>query len=108
MQDDLLRSQRDGGAFLRRERQRFILAVTVQRLGAAEDSGQRLKRDADDVVIRLLRGQGTAGCLRVETQVLGTRVGGSKPLSHAPRPQAPGRAELGNLLQEVVVGIEKE
>ena len=72
--DDLLRAERDPRGFFGRQRQRFVAPVAVQRLGAAEDGGQRLKRDADDVVIRLLGGQRAACRLRVEAQLLRARV----------------------------------
>ena len=72
--DDLLRPQRDARRFLGRQRQRLVAAVAVQRLRAAEHRRQRLQRDADDVVVRLLRGQRAAGGLRVEAQLLRARV----------------------------------
>ena len=68
--DDLLRAQRDPRRLLGRQRQRLVAAVAVQRLRAAEHRRQRLDRDADDVVVGLLRGQRAAGGLRVEAQLL--------------------------------------
>ena len=68
----------------------------------------RLHRDADDVVVGLLRGQRAARRLRVEAQLLRARVGRAEPLFHDPRPQPPRRAELRDLLEEVVVGVEEE
>ena len=70
VQQDLLRAQRHGGALLGRQRERFVLAVAVQRLRAAEHGRQRLQRHAHDVVVGLLRGQRAAGGLRVEAQLL--------------------------------------
>ena len=46
--------------------ERLVVAVGVQALRAAQDGRQRLQRDADDVVVRLLRERAAAG-LRVET-----------------------------------------
>ena len=66
--DDLLRSQRDSRRVLGRQRQRFVQRVRVQRLRSAEHRGQRLDRDADDVVVRLLRRQRASGRLRVEAK----------------------------------------
>ena len=45
VQDDLLRPQRDRRALLGRQRERFVLAVAVQRLRAAKHRRQRLQRD---------------------------------------------------------------
>ena len=73
--DDLLRPQRDARRLLGRQRQRLVAAVAVQRLRAAEHGGQRLQRDADDVVVGLLRGQRAAGGLRVKAQLLRARAG---------------------------------
>ena len=106
--DDLLRAQRDARRFLGRQRQRLVAAVAVQRLRAAEHRRQRLERDADDVVVGLLRGQRAAGRLRVEAQLLRARVGRAEPVAHDARPQPPRRAELGDLLEEVVVRVEEE
>src|SRR4030095_7367479 len=88
-------------------RQRFILAVTVQRLRAAEHSRERLQCHTDDVVVALLRGQRTARGLRMEAQLLCTRVRRAEPFGHSPRPKAPCRAKLRNLLEEIVVRVEK-
>ena len=90
------------------QRQRLVAAVGVQRLRAAEHRGQRLQRDAHDVVVGLLRGQRAAGRLRVEAQLQRPRVGGAEAVAHDPRPQAAGGAELGDLFEEVVVGVEEE
>ena len=106
--DDLLRPQRDPRRLLGRQRQRLVAAVAVQRLRAAEHRRQRLQRDADDVVVRLLRGQRAAGGLRVEAQLLRARVGGAEPVAHDARPQPPRGAELRDLLEEVVVRVEEE
>ena len=72
--DDLLRPQGDPRRLLRRQRERFVAAVAVQRLRAAEHGRQRLQRDADDVVVRLLGGERAAGGLRVEAQLLRPRI----------------------------------
>ncbi len=80
----------------------------MQRLRAAQDGGQRLNGDPDDVVLRLLSRQSAAGGLSVEAQLEGILVLGSETLSHDLSPQPPRRAELGHLLQEVVVHVEEE
>src|SRR5207244_4405695 len=55
LRDDLLRSQGDPDRLLGRQPERFVECVGVERLSAAEYSGERLDRCADDVVARLLR-----------------------------------------------------
>ncbi len=82
--------------------------VGVQALGAAEHRGQRLERHAHDVVLRLLRGQRRAAGLGVEAQLPALAVFGAEPLAHDLRPQPPRGAELGDLFEEVVVGVEEE
>src|SRR5439155_22161930 len=69
---------------------------------------QRLDGDADHVVVRLLRGQRGPRRLRVEPQRAGARVLRLEALLHRAGPEAPGGAELGDLLEEVVVDVEEE
>ena len=106
--DDLLRPERDPRRLLGRQRQRLVAAVAVQRLRPAEHRRQRLQRDADDVVVRLLRGERAAGGLRVEAQLLRARLGRAEPIAHEPRPQPPRGAELRDLLEKIVVRVEEE
>ena len=80
----------------------------MQRLRAAEHRRQRLKRDAHDVVVGLLSGERAAGRLRVEAQLLRAGIGGAEPLAHDARPQPARGAELGDLLEKIVVGVEEE
>ena len=65
-------------------------------------------RDADDVVVGLLRGERAAGGLRVEAQLLRARIGRAEALAHDPRPQPARRAELRDLLEKIVVRVEEE
>ena len=90
------------------KRQRLVVAVRVNGLRAAADGRERLDRDADDVVLRLLRGQRRAARLRVEAERLRLRVRGAEALAHDARPERPRRPELRHLLEEVVVGVEEE
>ena len=71
-------------------------------------AAQRLDRDANDVVVGLLRRERAAGGLRVEAQAPAARILGAKAVAHDVRPQAAGGAELGHLFQEVVVRVEEE
>ena len=106
--DDLLRAERDPDRLLGRQRQRLVERVRVQRLGAAEDAGERLDRGADDVVERLLRGQRHAGGLRVEPHQERALVLGAVGVTQLAGPDPSRRAVLGDLLEEVDVGVEEE
>ena len=98
----------DARRFFGRQRQRLVAPVGVQRLRSAEHRRERLHRDADDVVVGLLRGERAAGRLGVEAQLQRARIGGAEALAHEPRPQPAGGAELGDLFEEVVVRVEEE
>ena len=106
--DDLLRAQRRKGRVLRGEIERLVPGVGVERLRPAENGGERLERDADDVVLDLLRRQRAAGRLRVEAEQHRALAPRAEPLLHDPGPEAPRRAELRDLLEEVVVHAEEE
>ena len=105
---DLLCAQRDRGGVLGRQRQRLVERVRVQRLRAAADRRQRLHRDPDDVVLRLLCRERRPAGLRMEAQRKRPRVRRSEALPHDPGPQPSRRAELRHLLEEVVVRVEEE
>ena len=108
VRDHLLRAQRDPHRLLARQRQRLVVGVGVQRLGAAEHAGQRLDRRAHDVVERLLGGQRDAGGLGVEAHQPRARVARAERLAQLARPDPPRRAVLGDLLEEVDVRVEEE
>jgi len=74
----------------------------VERLRAAEHRGECLNCSANDIVVRLLRGQRAAGGLRVETQGPGTRILGLVALDHGFMPDAARSAVLGDLLEEII------
>ncbi len=80
----------------------------MQRLRAAQRRGHRLVGRADDVDVGLLGGERGAGGLRVEAQHLRAGVFGAEALAHDLRPEAAGGAELGDLLEEHVMGVEEE
>ena len=106
--EHLLRADRDRRRALGRQRERLVERVRVQRLRAAAYRRQRLDRDADDVVLGLLRRERRAARLRVEAQRQRLRVGRAEALGHHARPQPARRAELRHLLEEVVVRVEEE
>ena len=64
---DLLSSQCDRRGMPTRERERLVVAVCVERLRAPIHGGERLDRDAHDVVLGLLCRQGGAPRLGVKT-----------------------------------------
>ncbi len=74
MGDNLLGAQGHPHGFFGREPERLIHAVGVEGLGAAQHRCQRLEGDPYDIILRLLCGQGRAGCLGVEAQRPGPRV----------------------------------
>ena len=71
-------------------------------------AAKRLNGHAHDVVFGLLRGQRRAGGLRVEAQQQRARVAGVETLAHDARPQAAGRAVLGDLFEQIAVRVEEE
>ncbi len=71
------------------------------------DGGERLDGDAHHVVQWLLRLQGDAAGLGVEAEPRRLVVG-PEPRPDETGPEAPRRAELGRLLEEVVVRGEEE
>ena len=81
----------------------------MERLGAAEDRGQRFQRGAHDVVLGLLRRERRAARLRVEAQHHRLRGFFAPNRSFMiARPQPPSRPELRDLLEEVHVACEEE
>ena len=66
--DDLLGAQRDARRPLGRQPERFVEAVGVQALRPPSTAASGLDRDADDVVLGLLRGERRAAGLGVEAQ----------------------------------------
>ena len=80
----------------------------MQRLRAAQHGGHRLNRGADDVVLRLLRGQRGSGGLGVEAQHPRARILRLEVLAHDARPHAARGAELRDFFQKIAVRIEEE
>src|SRR5947209_5127004 len=80
----------------------------MQRLRTAEYSGERLVRDAHDVVHRLLRCQRHACGLRVETHDPRPWTLRAVALLEVARPDPTRGAQLGDLLEEVVVNVPEE
>ena len=108
LRQNLLRAQRHAGGLFAGQRQRLIVAVDVQRLGAAENGGERLQGGAGEVVLGLLRGQRRAGGLSMKAQRLGERFAGAELLPQQARPYPARGTKLGHLLEEVIVRGKKE
>ena len=101
--DHLLRAQCEGGGLLAGKRQRFVEGIGVQGLGAAEHGRQRLECGPHNIDVGLLCGQARASRLGVETHLQRARILGRKALPHDLGVQAPGGAELGDLLEKVAI-----
>ena len=108
VRDDLLRAQGDRGGGFGGQRPGFVERIGVQGLRAAHHRGERLKRGAHDVVVRLLRGERAAGGLRVEAQRPGARILRAEALAHRRVPDAARGAIFGDFLEEIVVRVEEE
>ena len=106
--DNLLRAEGLQRRLLRGQRPGLVLAVGVQRLAAAQHRRHRLQRHPHHIVVGLLRRQRLAGSLGVKAQPVRAGVGRPEPAAHFLRPDAAGRPELGDFLEEVVVHIEEE
>ena len=103
----LLRAQRERRGVDRRKRERLVVAVGVQRLRAAEHRGERLHGDAHDIRERLLRGERHPAGLRVKAHAT-RRVRRTESIAHQPRVDAPPRAKLRDLLEQIAVRREEE
>ena len=108
VRDDLLRAQRERGGELGGQRPSLVERIRVQRLRAAQHRRERLQGGADDIVVRLLRGERAAGGLRVETQSPGACVLRSEALAHRLVPDAARGAIFGDFLEEIAVRVEEE
>ena len=106
--DDLLGPQRQAGRVLGRESQRLVEGVGVQALGPPEHPGQRLDGHPDQVHLGLLGRQRDARRLGVEAQLGRAPVGRAVAVTHPAGPDATSGPVLGDLLEEVDVGVEEE
>src|SRR5262245_65103600 len=79
----------------------------MKRLRPAQDRRQRLDRHSNHVVQRLLGLEGYTAGLGVEAKP-GGLIAGLKALANQPGPEAARGAELGRLLEEIVVAGEEK
>src|SRR5437660_11025560 len=80
----------------------------MQGLAATKHGSESLDGHADDVVFRLLRGEGRARGLRVETEQERARIPGVETGAHDFGPQAAGGAVFGDFFEQIVVRVEKK
>src|SRR5205807_9675368 len=86
----------------------LVERIRVEGLCPAEHRGERLQRYAHDVVVRLLRRERDARGLRVRAHEQGPLILRVVAAFDLARPNPPGRAELRDLLEEIVVNVEEE
>src|SRR5260221_9431513 len=108
VREKLLRAKRDLNGLFSRQRERLIHRIRVQRLSSAKYGRHGLIRNADDVVHRLLRGESHSGSLRVKAHHQRPRIFRTVSLLHMTRPDATRRAQLRDLLEEIVVNVPEE
>ena len=80
----------------------------MERLRSAEYRGEGLDGHTRDVVHGLLRRKGNACRLGVEAHQTGTGILGAESVFHGAIPDFARRPILGDLFEEVVVGIKEK
>src|SRR6267143_5152708 len=106
--EDLLRAQGDQRSVFGGQCEGFVQRIGVQGLAAAENGGERLNREAHDVVFRLLCGERGTGGLCVKAQHQGARILGTEAFRHDPGPETARGAVFGDFFKKIVVGIEEK
>ena len=108
IRNDVLRMKSDGDGLFRRKRERFVAGVRMEGLRAAHDGCRRLQRDADDVVVRLLRREHGACSLGMEAEFHGLVLLRAEAVAHDLRPDATGCTILRDFFEHVVVRVPEE
>src|SRR5689334_21018552 len=80
----------------------------MKRLRAPKDTGQGLNRDPGNIVHRLLGSERYARSLGMEAHEPRALVLCAKAVFHQPVPDLARRPELGNLFEEIIVGVEEK
>src|SRR6267143_626017 len=106
--EDLLGAQGDQRGIFGGQCEGFVQRIGVQGLAAAENGGERLNRDAYDVVFRLLRGERGTGGLRVKPQHQRAWIFCTEAFRHDASPETAGRAVFGDFFKKIVVGVEEK
>ena len=98
---DLLGPEPQVGGLLAGDTQRLVERRGGQGLDAAQDRGQGLVRDPDEVVERLVGRLVAAQRVAEDVEGPAGVVGGPEALGHDVGPHTAGRPELGHLLEDV-------
>ena len=80
----------------------------MKRVGSTQNGSEPLKGYAHNVIVRLLSGERNSGGLRMSSQHPGLGVLGAVFFPHQAGPDAAGRAELGDLFEEIVVHVKEK
>src|SRR4030095_10486106 len=108
VRDDLLSAQCKSYRVLGWQSKCLVVGVGVQALSTTKRSSQALESRANDVVERLLRRERDTRGLGVETHPPRGRIAGPERLAHLAGPDAACSTVLGDLLEEIDVGVEEE
>ncbi len=106
--DDLLGPQGDLYRFFSRQRQHFVHRIRMQRLGPAENSGQRLQGCAHNIIFRFLRRKTAPRRLGMKAHLPGARVLSPKTLLHMARPDPASCAVLADLFKKIEMGVKEK
>ncbi len=108
VKEHVLRAQGGQRRMLTGDRQCLVIAVDVQGLSTAQNGGEGLESATRDVDVDMSRHCGHTRGLDVKAEALAGRVMDPEHVAHPVGPHPPAGPELGDLLQEVVVGVEEE
>src|SRR5260370_18872527 len=81
VRDHLLGAERELHRLLGWQRERLVVCSSVERLRTAQDRGERVERDADNIVLWLLRGELARGGAGARAQRPTGGLGGAKPVA---------------------------
>src|SRR6266581_2753769 len=80
----------------------------MERLCSTENSCKGLDRNPNNVVVRLLRGQGFPASLGMKPELARFRIPGFETVLHDPGPDSTRSSEFRDLLQEIVPASKEE
>src|SRR5690606_6353513 len=105
--NNLLCSQCNFCCFLRRQGNRFVVTVGVERLGTTKNSCQSLISDTDDIILCLLCGEGRATGLSVEPKRLCLWIACPQVFCNL-CPQPSCSSKFGNFLEKIIMAIKEK